>query len=79
VVVIGGDGGHLGVSHGDLRIKGGEIQMLLVFLRAVMAARKIQDQRIIALEFAEPARRVRVIGQLVVGKNASRCEVMTHY
>jgi hypothetical protein len=42
--------------------------MLLVFLRAVMAARKRQDQRVIALEFAEPARCARLIGQLIVGK-----------
>jgi hypothetical protein len=40
MVVIGGDRSNLGVCHGDLRIKRGKLQMLLVFLRAVMAARK---------------------------------------
>ena len=40
VVVIGGDRGNLGVCHSDLRIKRGKIQMLLVFFRAVVAARK---------------------------------------
>src|ERR1700719_3136983 len=62
VVVIGGDRDDLGVTHSDLRIKRGKIQMLLVFLRAVVATRERQDQRVIALEFAELARCVRVIG-----------------
>ena len=44
VVVIGGDRDNLGVCHRDLRIKRGKIQMLLVFFRAVVAARKRQDQ-----------------------------------
>jgi hypothetical protein len=56
VVVVGGDRGNLGVCHSDLRIERGKIQMLLVFLRAVVAARERQDQGIIALEFAESAR-----------------------
>ena len=62
VVVVGGDRGNLGVCHSNLRIKCGKIQVLLVFLRAVVAARKRQDQGIIALEFAEFARYARVIG-----------------
>ena len=45
--------------------------MLLVFLRAVMAARKRQDQEISALKFAEPPQCTRVVGQLIVGKNCS--------
>ncbi len=77
VVVIGGDRGNLGVCHSDLRIKRGKLQMLLVFFRAVMAARKRQDQGIIALEFAEPARCARVIGQLIVRKNGSGYKVMS--
>src|ERR1700733_3057863 len=78
VVVIGGDGDNLCVSHGDLRVKCGKLQMLLVFFRAVMAARKRQNQGIIALEFAEPARGVGVIGQLIVRKNVSGYEVIAH-
>jgi len=77
-VVVGGDRGNLGVRHSDLRIKRGKFQMLLVFLRAVMAARKRQDQGIVALEFAEFARCARVIGQLIVRKNVSGYEVMAH-
>ena len=71
MVVIGGDGGNLGVGHGDFRIKRGKLQMLLVFFRAVVAARQRQDQWIIALQFAQPARCAGVIGQLIVGNNVS--------
>src|SRR5258708_704480 len=78
VVVIGGDRGDLGVCHSDLRIKRGKIQMLLVLFGAVVAARKCQDQGIIALEFAEPARCACVIGQLIVGNNRSAYEVNSH-
>ena len=56
----------------------GPLQMLLVFFRAVVATRKRQDQGIIALEFAEPPRCVRVIGQLVVRKSASGYEIIAH-
>jgi hypothetical protein len=78
VVVIGADRGNLGVCHSDLRIKRGKIPMLLVFFRAVVAARKRQDQGIIALEFAESARCTRVIGQLIVWKNVSGYELIGH-
>ena len=78
MVVIGGDRGNLGVCHCDLRIKRGKVQMLLVFFRAVVAARERQDQGIIALEFAESARCARVIGQLIVRKNPSGYEVRAH-
>jgi hypothetical protein len=36
--------------------------MLLVLLRAVMAARECQDHRVIALQLTEPAQGVGVIG-----------------
>src|SRR3954454_19610477 len=52
--------------------------MLLVLLGAVVAAREREDQGIIALNLAQAARRVRVIGQLVVRKNGPRCEVVAH-
>jgi hypothetical protein len=39
-MVIGGDRDNLGVCHSDLRVKRGKLKMLLVFFRAVMAARK---------------------------------------
>ncbi len=44
--------------------------MLLVLLRAIVAACERQDQRVVALDFAEFAQRARVIGQFVVGENA---------
>lgn len=45
--------------------------MLLVFFWAVMAAREREDQRIVTLWLAELAQFPRVLGQLVVGENAS--------
>src|SRR5271154_2901241 len=52
--------------------------MLLVLLWAIVATRKRQNQRIIALQLAELARCARVIGQFVVGENASGHNIRTH-
>jgi len=52
--------------------------MLLMLLRAVVAAREREDQRVIALKLAELAQCTRVIGQLVVGKGASGHDVRPH-
>ena len=41
----GAYGGDLGVRHGNLWIKRSELQMLLVLLRAVVAAGEREDQR----------------------------------
>jgi len=49
----------------------GEFQMLLVFLWAIVAACKREDQRIFALKLAELAQFAGVIEQFVVGENAS--------
>ena len=49
MVIVGGDRGDLSVRHRDLRVERGEFQMLLVLLWAIVAARKREDQRIIAL------------------------------
>jgi hypothetical protein len=62
VVVIRGNRDDLGIRHSDLRIKLGKFPVLLVFFRAVMAARKRQDQGISALEFANATGYARVIG-----------------
>src|ERR1700758_3899833 len=78
MVIVGGDGSDLSVRHRNLRVEGGEFQMLLVLLRAIVPARKREDQRIIALQFAELAQRFSVIGQFVVGENASGDNVRTH-
>ena len=49
MVIVGGDRRDLCVRHRDLRVERGEFQMLLVLLWAIMAARKREDQRILAL------------------------------
>jgi hypothetical protein len=63
VVVVGRNGDDLGVGHGDLRLERGQLEMLLVLLRAVMAAREREDHRVITLEFAERTDRVGVVRQ----------------
>src|SRR6202008_4120812 len=78
VMVVGGDGRDLGVRHSDFRVERGELQMLLVFLRAIVSARKREDQRVIALQFAEPALCICVVGQLVVRENPSGHDVRAH-
>jgi hypothetical protein len=68
---VGRDRGDLRVRHGDLGVVGGEIQVLLMLLGAVVPAREREDQGVIALDLAELARDVLVVGQLVVGKRAA--------
>jgi hypothetical protein len=43
VVVVGGDGGDLGVGHRDLRVVGRQFEVLLVLFRAVVAARHSRE------------------------------------
>ena len=64
VVLVGRDGGDPGVGHRDLRVEGGELEMLLVLLRAVVAAGEGEDQRVVALDLAEPA------GDVLCGRGA---------
>ena len=78
VVLVGRDRDDLGVGHGDLRVERGELEVLLVLLRAVVAAREREDQRVVALELAEPPGDVRVVGQLVVGERAAGGDVGAH-
>ena len=77
-MVIGGDRDNLGVCHSDLRIERRKIQMLLMFFRAVVAARKRQDQGIATLEFAEPTLRTCMVGQLKIGKYISCNQIVRH-
>src|ERR1700759_4457174 len=53
--------------------------MLMVLLRAVVAARECEDQRIVALQLAQLARRFLVVRQLVVRELAARDDVRAHY
>ena len=78
VVLVGGDGGHLGVGHRDLRLERRQLEVLLVLLRAVVAAGEREDQRIAALEFTQRADGVGVVGQRVVGEGAAGDDVGTH-
>ena len=59
---IGRDRDDPGVGHGDLWIERGELEVLLVLLRAIVAASEREDQGIIALQLAEPPRDIGVIG-----------------
>src|SRR6185312_7251506 len=52
--------------------------MLLVLFRAIVAAGEREDQRVVALQLAEPAHGIGVVGQLVVGKDPARHDVGTH-
>ena len=49
VVLVGRDGGDLGVGHRDPRVERGQLEMLLVLLGAVVAAGEGQDQGVAAL------------------------------
>ena len=78
VVLVGRDRGDLRVAHGDLRIEGRELEVLLVLLRAVVAAREREDQRVVALDLAEPPRDAVLVGQLVVGEGGAGNDVGAH-
>ena len=52
--------------------------MLLVLLRAVVAAREREDHRIAALDVAELTDGAGVVGQRVVREDASRDDVGAH-
>ena len=78
VVVVGRDRRDLRVGDGDPRVERRQLLVLLVLLRTVMAAREREDHRVVALQLAEPARRVRMIGQLIVGEDASGRHVRAH-
>ena len=76
--VVGGDGDDLGVGDADLRVVGGQLDVLLVVLRAEAAAREDQDHRVDPLQLAEPAPGLGVVVQLVVGEDPAGHDVGTH-
>jgi hypothetical protein len=49
MVIVGSDCGDLRIRNRDPRVERGEFQMLLVLLRAIVAARERKDERIVAL------------------------------
>src|SRR5215467_323751 len=79
VVVVRGNRCYLGVRNRNFRVEGGERQMLLVLLWTIMAAGESEDQRVITLQFTEAAQGVRVIGQLVVGKDPAGHDIRSHF
>ena len=78
VVLVGGDRDDLGIGHRDLRVVGGQLQVLLMLLRTVVTAGEREDQRIAALELTERADGAGVIGQRVIGKAGAGDDVGTH-
>src|SRR5271168_363965 len=75
---VGRDRGNPRVGHCDLGVVGGELEVLLVLLGAVVPAREREDQGVLALDLAELSRNVLVIGQLVIGKGAAGGDVAAH-
>jgi hypothetical protein len=65
----------LGVGHGDPRIERGEVQVLLVLLRAVVTARQREDQWIVALQLAELSGDALMVRQLVIGERGAGLDV----
>src|SRR5215211_2756905 len=78
VMRVGGDRGQPGIGHGDLGIDVGELEVLLMLLRTVVAAREREDQRIVALQLAQPPRGPLMVGQLVIRERAAGCDVGAH-
>jgi len=70
-MVVGRNGRDLRVCHGNLWIERREFPVLLVFLGTVVTSSEGEDHRIVALQLAEFALRVRVVRQLVIGKDGA--------
>jgi hypothetical protein len=62
VVHIGGDRDDLRVGDSDLGLERGQLQVLLVLLRAVVAAGEREDHRVTALQLAQRADDAGVVG-----------------
>ena len=75
---VGRDRGDLRVGDCDLGVVGGELEVLLVLLWAVVPAREREDQGVLALDLAELSSNALVIGQLVVGEGAAGGDVAAH-
>ena len=55
-----------------------QLEVLLVLLRAVVAACQRQDERVVALDLPDAADGAGVVGQRVVGEDAAGADVGTH-
>ena len=78
VALVGGDRDDLRVGHRDLRLERRQLEVLLVLLRAVVAAGQREDQRVAALQLAERADDAGVVRERVVGEDATGNDVGTH-
>ncbi|MFE7860189.1 DUF488 domain-containing protein [Streptomyces sp. NPDC057403] len=78
VVLVGGGGRHLRVARRRLGLEHlGHLPVLLVLLGAVVPAGQREDQRIAALQLAEPTDRAGVVGQGEVREDPARNDVGT--
>jgi hypothetical protein len=75
VMVVRRDRGDLGVGDGDLAIGRGQVEVLLMLLRAEVPARECEDERIVPLDLAELSRHAVLVRQLVVRERAAGCDV----
>jgi hypothetical protein len=78
VTIVGRDGDDPGVRDVDLRMKRCQLQMLLMLLRTLVPTGERQDERVVALELAQPPVRAGVVEQLVIGEDSTGDDVGTH-
>jgi hypothetical protein len=64
--------------HRDLRVEGGQLQVLLMVLGAEVAPRQDKDHRVVAVQLAESAPLAGVVGQFVVREPAPGNDVGSH-
>src|SRR4029077_6930759 len=64
--------------HVDLGIEGRQLEVLLVLLRAIVAAGEGKDQWIVALDLTETAKCLGMVGQLEVREAGAGLDIGTH-
>jgi hypothetical protein len=76
--IVGRDCHDLGVGDRDLRVRGRQLEVLQVVLRAEVTSGEHEDQRVVPLQLAQPPPHFGVIGQLVVGEGPARDDIGAH-
>src|SRR5205823_951001 len=74
----GRDRQDLRIGNGDLGVGGRELEVLLVVLRAVMATREHENQRVVALQLAQATTGLGVVRQLIVGEGPAWRDISAH-
>lgn len=69
---------HCGISHRYLRVVLGQLQVLPVLFRAVVATCERQDQRVTALGLAQRADGAGMVGQRIIREGPTEDDVGTH-